>query len=105
MVTRFNSPIFVMWLTGFPHKNTEQRKVKSQGKASKFLVNIVIECRLDGGLATIKENCGVARAPVETEAVQYAWVAYMRSKHRSEKPECARSTRAPGTIWRSAQVA
>ena len=46
----------------------------------------------------MKENCGVARAPDEIEAVQYAWVAYMRSKHRSEKPECARSTRAPGTI-------
>ena len=25
----------------------------------------------------MKENCGVARAPVETEAVQHAWVAHM----------------------------
>ena len=41
VATRFNSPIFIMWLTGFPRKNTEQRKVKSQGKASKFLVNMV----------------------------------------------------------------
>ena len=28
----------------------------------------------------------------------YAWVAYLRSKHRSEKPECGGSTPLPGTI-------
>ena len=28
---------------------------------------------------------------------QYAWVAYVRSKHRSEKPECGGSTPSPGT--------
>ena len=28
----------------------------------------------------------------------YAWVAYLRSKHRSEKPDCGGSTPLPGTI-------
>ena len=56
-----------------------------------------IVCRHDGGSATTKENCGVARAPVETEAVQHAWVAHMRSERGSEKPEVVGSTPTPGT--------
>ena len=65
---------------------------------------LFIECRLDGGSATIKENCGVARAPVETEAVQYAWVAHMRSERGSEKPEVVGSTPTPGTIYPSSSA-
>ena len=55
-----------------------------------------IVCRHDGGLATMKENCGVARAPDETEAVQYAFVA-QSVEQRTENPRVGGSIPPEGT--------